>query len=236
MSWLAEPTLPPNTCDKSAKRLFNPVDPKRWTTFIIATIALYILLYASASLFDWERDVKRPTAHFYQLLYVIILANFIFYFGNINNTLSYYFLIGMLVGGFGIAFLGTLPGFQFSTGSLFELRGVPLFTVLAFTVLAVAGIYFTFRHYRKCEMTNIFLILFLVPIAILALGYFLASMESDTVEVHLHHWQWALLFVFFARFPGTPWQSLLTGVFVGIVIDGIGRYGPDPLFEPIVAP
>jgi hypothetical protein len=82
-------------------------------------------------------------------------------------------------------------------------------------------------------MTNIFLILLFVPIVILALGLVLARAESSTVEVHLHHWQWALLFVFFARFPGIPWQSLLTGIFVGIVVNGIGIYGPDPLFKPV---
>jgi len=235
-SWLAEPTLPKGVCDPSARKLFNPVSPKRWVTFITAVVALYVLLYGSASYFDWERDIKKPTDHYYQLIYVIILSNFIFYFGNINNTLSYWFLIGMLLGGFGIALLGTLPGFQFSTGSLTELRGIPLVTVLAFSVLFLVGAYFTFKYYQKCEMTKLFLLFLVVPVVILVLGYILASFEGDSVEIHLHHWQWALLFVFFARFPGIPWQSLLTGAFVGIVIDGIGRYGPDPLFEPVTPP
>lgn len=127
----------------------------------------------------------------------------------------------------------TLPGFQFSTGSLTGLTGVPLITVIGFAALFLAGAYLTFRYYQKCGMTNIFGILAGIPIVILVLGIILARTESETVDLHLHHWQWALLFVFFARFPGIPWQSFLTGVFVGIVIDGIGRYGPDPLFEPI---
>lgn len=233
MSWLAPSTLPKDTCDLSAKNFFNPVIPRRWAAFIGAVVALYISLYGAASLFDWERDIKKPTDHYYQLLYIIILSHFLFYFGNFNNTFSQWFLLGMFVGGFGIALIGTLPGFQFSTGSLTGLTGVPLFTVLAFTALFLAGAYLTFRYYQKCDMVNIFAILTLVPIAILVIGLLFARRESDTVEIHLHHWQWALLFVFFARFPGIPWQSFLTGAFVGIVVDGIGRYGPDPLFEPI---
>jgi hypothetical protein len=233
MTWLAPSVLPKDTCDTTAKNLFNKVEPQRWLAFIGAVIALYIFLYGSASLFDWERDVKPPTDHYYQLLYIVILSHFLFYFGNFNNTLSIWFLVGMFVGGFGIALIGTIPGFQFSTGSLVDLTGVPLFTVLAFATLFIAGAYLTFKYYQKCEMTNIFLILLGIPIVILALGLVLARAESSTVEVHLHHWQWALLFVFFARFPGIPWQSFLTGAFVGIVVDGIARYGPDPLFEPV---
>lgn len=233
MTWFAPSVLPKDTCDVSAKNLFNPVTPKRWAAFITAVVALYVALYGSASLFDWERDIKKPTDHYYQLLYIIILGHFLFYFGNFNNTFSIWFLVGMFVGGFGIALIGTLPGFQFSTGSLSELTGVPLITVIGFAALFLAGAYLTFRYYQKCGMTNIFGILAGIPIVILVLGIILARTESETVDLHLHHWQWALLFVFFARFPGIPWQSFLTGVFVGIVIDGIGRYGPDPLFEPI---
>lgn len=232
MSWLADPTLAPNACDKTSRRLFNEVEPKRWVSFIAATTALYGLLYGAANLFNWEKDNKSGSDHYYQLLYVIILANFIFYFGNINNTISYWLLIGMLVGGFGIALIGSLPGFQFSTGSLANIRGIPLLTVVSISVLVLVGIFLTFRYYQKCGMTNLFLILFFVPIVILAISYLLSAIEGPTVEIHLHHWQWALLFVFFARFPGIPWQSFLTGAFVGIIIDGIGRYGPDPLFVP----
>jgi hypothetical protein len=232
MNWFAPSVLPKDTCDLTAKQLFNTVDPKRWVSFTLSVIALYIVIYTVASLFDWERDIKKPTAHFYQLLYIILLTNFLFYFGNFNNTFSTWFLAGMFIGGLGIALIGTIPGFQFSTGSLTSLTGVPLFTVLAFAGLFIAGAYFTFKYYQKCNMTNIFFILLFVPIAILILGLGLAALESSEIDVHLHHWQWAILFVFFARFPGIPWQSLLTGIFVGIIIDGISRYGPDPLFEP----
>jgi len=232
MSWIAPSTLPKDTCDTTAKRLFNRVEPRRWLTFMMAVVGLYVSIYGVSSLLDWERDIKSPTDHYYQLLYVLILSHFLFYFGNFNNTLSIWFLVGMFVGGFGIAYIGTLPGFQFSTGSLGELSGIPLATVVGFASLFLVGAYLTFKYYQKCEMTNIFYILMGVPIALLVLGLLLARSESDSVSVHLHHWQWALLFVFFARFPGIPWQSFLTGAFVGIVIDGIGRYGPDPLFEP----
>jgi hypothetical protein len=232
-TWFAPSRLPKDVCDETARRFFNPVEPARWGAFIGAVTALYIALYGAASLFGWEKDEKKPSDHYYQLLYVLILSHFLFYFGNFNNTFSPWFLAGMFAGGFGIALIGTIPGFQFSTGSVTSLTGIPLLTVVTFGILLVAAGYFTFKHYQKCGMTSMFFILLFVPIAILALGLIIARTETSTIDVHLHHWQWALLFVFFARFPGVPWQSFLTGVFVGIVIDGIGRYGPDPLFEPV---
>lgn len=224
------------SCDLSAKRLFNPVQPRRWGAFILSSVALYALLYGIASLWNWQHEPKKLTDHYYQLLYLVLLANFLFFFGNFNNTFSYWFPIGMLVGGLGIAYMGTLPGFSFSTGSLTSLSGTPLFTVMLVAGVLLYMAYRTFKHYQSCGMQNIFYILFFAPLAILAVGYLLAKLDSKSVEVHLHHWQWALLFVFFARYPGIPWQSFLSGFFVGIVIDGIARWGPDPLFEPIVPP
>jgi len=235
-TWLAPATFAAKerACDLSAKKLINPINIRRWLTFVVSALVLYSALYAAAVRFDWEYDSKKYTDHYYQVLYLIILASFIFTFGNFNNTLSYWFLLGMIVGGFGIAYLGTLPGFNFSTGSISSLSGGPLFTVIGITAALLFGAYLTYLYYKKCGMENLFFILFFTPIAILALGLLLARLDSSSVEVHLHHWQWALVFVFFARFPGVPWQSFLTGLFVGIVIDGIARYGPDPLFIPVV--
>jgi hypothetical protein len=234
-SWLAPASYPDKerACDLSAKRLINPIYIRRWLTFTVTAIVLYSLIYLAAVKFDWERDSKKYTDHYYQVLYLIILGSFIFTFGNFNNTLSIWFLSGMVIGGFGIAYLGTLPGFNFSTGSLTSLSGIPLLVTVGIAAVLSFGAYLTYNYYKKCGMTNLFFILFFTPIAILAAGLLLVRLDGSSVEIHLHHWQWALVFVFFARFPGVPWQSLLTGIFVGIVIDGISRYGPDPLFNPV---
>lgn len=220
-------------CDFSSRKLFNPTDTRTWVAFIGSVFAVYVTLYSVASLFNWEKDNKLISEHYYHVLYTILLASFIYQLGNFNNTFTTWFVLGMFIGGLGIAAIGQLPGFQFSIGSIGNLTGLPLFTVIFFAALAAIGVYMTFQYYRKCNMTSLFLILFLGPILILALGYLLSRIDSDKVEFRLHHWQWALLFVFFARFPGVPWQSFLTGVFVGIIIDGISRYGPDTLFTPI---
>jgi hypothetical protein len=219
-------------CDMTAKNLINPIETKRWVTFIISVVVLYVALYGAAVRFDWEHDSKKYSDHYYQLLYLIILSSFIFTLGNFNNTLSFWFILGMIIGGFGIAYLGTFPGFNFSTGSISSLSGTPLYTVIGISLVLLYLAFLTYRHYSKCGMENLFYILFFAPIAILGVGLLLARLDSSSVDIHLHHWQWALLFVFFARFPGIPWQSLLTGIFVGIIVDGIARYGPDPLFVP----
>jgi hypothetical protein len=234
-SWLAPAKFADKekACDLTAKKLINPINTNRLITFIVGSIALYAALYLSAVRFGWEYESKKYTDHYYQVLYLIILSSFIFTFGNFNNTLSYWFLLGMVAGGFGIAYLGTLPGFNFSTGSITSLSGTPLYTVVGISAVLLYLAYQTYKYYKKCGMTKLFFILFLTPVAILAAGLLLARLDSSSVEVHLHHWQWALVFVFFARFPGVPWQSFLTGLFVGIVIDGIARYGPDPLFNPV---
>lgn len=234
-SWLAPPTYPDKerACDLTAKRLVNPIYIKRWIAFTTISVALYSALYLAAVSLDWERDNKKYTDHYYQVLYLIILGSFLFTFGNFNNTFSFWFIIGMIIGGFGIAYIGSLPGFNFSTGSLTSLSGTPLIATVAIASILIYGAYLTFNHYKKCGMTKLFFTLFFVPIAVLAVGLLLTRFDGSSVEIHLHHWQWALLFVFFARFPGVPWQSVLTGIFVGIVIDGIARYGPDPLFNPV---
>lgn len=234
-TWFAPAKFADNEkiCDASAKNFFNPIEGKRWVAFMGTIILLYLSLYGTSRLFTWESDEKPLSDHYYQLLYLVILSHFLFTFGNFQNTFSTWFVLGLFVGAFGICILGAVPGFQFSTGSLTSLSGVPLFTVLGIAAVIIYFFYRTFNYYRKCGMTNMFAVFLLIPIAILALGLLIARTESSTVEVHLHHWQWALLFVFYARFPGIPWQSFLSGLFVGIVVDGIARYGPDPLFIPV---
>lgn len=234
-TWLAEPSFKDKegACDLTAKNFINHIEGRRWITFTVLTLSVYFFIYGTSTLFHWERDVKTVSKHYYDVLYLILLGSFLFTFGNFNNTLSYWFILGTILGAFTIAAIGQIPGFQFSTGSLSSLSGIPLFTVAFFGLLFSTGLYFTFRYYQKCGLTTMFWTFLLVPIAILALGYWFAKIDSATVEFHLHHWQWAILFVFFARFPGVPWQSFLTGVFVGIIVDGISRYGPDTLFPPV---
>jgi len=234
-SWFAPPKLDleGKACDPTARKFINKIEPKRWIAFTVTILFLYISLYLVSSVFTWEKDDKKISKHYYDGLYTILLGTFLFLFGNFNNTFSYWFAIGIILGGFTIAIIGQLPGFQFSTGSLTSLTGVPLLVVSVFGLALVGSLIFTFLYYRKCELTPMFWAFLLIPIAILVLGYLCYTVDSDSVEFHLHHWQWAILFVFFARFPGIPWQSFLTGVFVGIIVDGISRYGPDTLFPPV---
>lgn len=230
-TWFAPATLDKSKlCDLSAKRLINPIYIRRWLIFIFLSIALYVSIYITASKLNWEHDEnKKLTDHYYQSIFLVILGTFLFTLGNYNNTFSFLFPIGMIVGGFGIAYLGTLPGFNFSTNSLTKLSGVPLVTVIAISMILLFFAFQTYDRYRKCNMTPMFYTLFFLPVLVLFTGIIIASVENT--NVHLHHWQWALAFTLFARFPGKPLQSFLTGLFVGIVIDGISRYGPDPMFN-----
>ena len=220
-------------CDLTARKFFNVVKVDRWLTFTAVAVLLYIALYSVASRFNWEHDTKLISDHYYQVLYLIILGTFIYSLGNFNNTFSYWFILGMVIGGFGIAILGQLPGFNFSFGSLASITGVPLITTLGIVAAVSYLAYLTWKKYKACNMQQMFWVFLGVPIALIVIAFILARVDSASVEIHLHHWQWALALVFFARYPGIPLQSFLAGLFVGIVIDGISRYGPDPLFEPI---
>ena len=221
------------SCDLSAKRLINPIQGNRLLAFLITTISIYSLLYLAASAFDWERDSKKITDHYYHVLYLIILSYFVFSFANVNNTFSIYYILGMFVGGFTIAILGQLPGFGFSFGSLGSISGVPLITVIGLAGLLGYFAFLTWKKYNVCRSQRLFWLFLGAPIALVILAFLFARIDSSSVEIHLHHWQWALALVFFARFPGVPLQSFLAGLFTGIMIDGIARYGPDPIFEPI---
>lgn len=221
------------SCDLSSRRLINPIQGTRLVAFLVTSFVAYSLLYWVASVFQWEKDDKKITDHYYHVLYLIILSYFIFSFANVNNTFSIYYILGMFVGGFTIAILGQLPGFGFSFGSLGSISGLPLATVLGLAGLIGYLAFLTWKKYKSCGSQMLFWVFLGVPIALVVLAFIFARIDSSTVEVHLHHWQWALALVFFARFPGVPLQSFLAGLFTGIMIDGIARYGPDPIFEPV---
>lgn len=50
------------------------------------------------------------------------------------------------------------------------------------------------------------------------------------VRVHVHHWISAYILVALSRFSARP-SRFFHAVFLGVFIEGIGLYGPDPLFE-----
>lgn len=222
------------SCDKSVRKWVGGFTPKRYVAFVVTIVFLYTLIYLVAQGMGWEHDDKKLSDHYTHVIIMGIFATVVYLFGNYNNTFSLETIIGMFIGCFGIAYLGSLPGFNFSFQSLSQIGIIPKITIGVIALLFLIVLFVTYRMYKRCDFTKFYWIFMSIPFIILAFAYLVAFMDNEageTVQVHLHHWQWAIPFLFLMRFPGSKIQALATGAFFGIFIDGIARYGSDPLFN-----
>jgi hypothetical protein len=187
---------------------------------------MYLASYNVAKFYKWEYNEKTYTEHYFELFFLMLFTTVLYLFGNYENTFSKYTFIGVIVGCFAIAYIGNLPGFQFNAMSIFHLEGAAQAVVTTLLGLMAAFFIFTFFEYRKCDMTSMYFVWTIIPIALFSLSMWASKLDHQ--DIYVHHWQWATLLLLFSRFPDRPLLNFGTGAFMGIMIDGISRYGPAP--------
>ena len=229
-------------CENSVRKLAYGFNTKKYSLFMLIVLVLYTTLYSASKRLGWEHEEKQYTHHYEHIVVLLAFSTIIYTFANMSNTFNMYTLIGMILGSYGIAYIGSLPGFNFSMQSVDRISKIPMATVLSFVTILAASTIFTYKKYAQCEFKTYFWIFLLAPIFILAASYITLyyqlkqeskkpEQERRKVELHLHHWQWSIPLIFLFRFPNDTVSSLLSGVLFGIFADGVIRYGPDSIYS-----
>jgi len=232
-------TLSKKYCEVSVKKLAYMFDTKKYAMFIVFLFVLYFSVYFTARRLKWESDKKDATKHYEDIITLLLFGTVIFTFSNMSFTFNYITIIGMFIGSFGIAYLGQLPGFNFSVQNITTISRIPMITVIALASILAVAAYTTFSKYTKCNYLPYFWFFFLLPVAIVGSSYavFYYQDKQNKKEnkkppvLHLHHWQWSIPLIFLFRFPNDIVSSFLSGILIGIFTDGIARYGPDSIFS-----
>jgi len=227
-------------CDYSVN-VFSPQIPfMKYALFVLLIVGLYTANYQLALHMNkknsrWEINKKPSTQHYWDLFMAISFSTVVFAFSNMVNTFNLFTILGMVLGTFGMAFLGSLPGFQFSLRGTTSAGAIPLVVVSIFLMLLFISIGFTAKRYVDCHMTMKLATYLLAPILFLASTFgaymYQTKKEDDkSVTYHLHHWFIVLPLVLFFRLPHHFLSSFTSGVLLGIFIDGVSRYGPSSVY------
>lgn len=227
-------------CDYSVN-VFAPQIPfMKYMIFIVLIIGLYtanyqLALYMNKKNSRWEINKKPSTQHYWDLFMTISFSTVVYAFSNMVNTFNLFTVLGMVLGTFGIAFIDSLPGFQFSLRGVPSADPIPLAVISIFLILLFVSIGFTTKRYIDCKMTKNLLIYMITPILFLVstLGAYIYQTKKEgdkSVTYHLHHWFVVLPLILFFRLPHHALSSFTSGVLLGIFIDGVSRYGPSSVY------
>jgi len=221
-------------CSISVRQFSQRIYPTKFSMFLLILVTVYLSDYAFARRMKWESRKKSITQHYADIFIMCMFGTVIYSFSNMSNTFSIYTILGMFIGSFGISWLGSLPGFNFDLEGLRYAAKTPLTVVFVIFTVLLASAILTINQYRKCNMMPAFFIFLSIPVLIVGLSFILAKYQNKKGEqttFHLHHWQWSIPLIFMFRFPNDITSSLVSGIFLGIFVDGISRYGPDSIYS-----
>lgn len=206
----------------------NNVDLLNYLQLFFIICIVYFAYYYTAKRMNWEHRDKTLLNHLYELGKFFTIMFFVYYLGNINNTLSMFTIIGLIATPFIYGFVAENPNLKFSLATIKEWTaeqwrsmGIPIALLVG---IFGYGIYLS----KKYDAVLLNSSIFLASMGILLLSSFLS--KKDNLGLHPHHWQIGLVMTLLFRFPDYI-SNLIQGVGIGMMIQGISAYGVDSMLN-----
>jgi uncharacterized membrane protein YiaA len=201
--------------------------------FQIALFGVYGLVRLAGRSGNWSQNEKSNIQHVSDVIATWVYATVPFVFGNYAHTFSEVTGVGMVLGALGFGYVTNMKAFRRSLQTVDSWPKEVVITGLALVVGIFALLVYLWKVCRQTpESREFFIAMVAVAIGFSFLVYsgYKQSSKSERERLHLHHFQifWALSFL--TRY-NTNISRFFGGVFLGIFVEGISAYSPDPLLD-----
>jgi hypothetical protein len=169
------------------------------------------------------------------LFALTLLSILVYLFGSYDVNMSWYTLLGAMVGMFAFAGLGTV---SFLHNSLVSMEEWAPATWVVYGIGFVLAVCVMVWQYYRLHVAHHGEAVYLVGLAIftMILGVsfviYWSAPDRDSLVYHPHHYQIFFGLSMFIRFNDRLSQ-MLGGVAIGILVQGISAYGPARLVDKI---
>lgn len=199
----------------------------KYIYFIVILIINYSLIRTFNLLFQWENRIKKFENHLQDIFSLLIYGTLLFTYGNYAETFDWWTIMSIFIVELIFSSITNINVFKTSLASI-KTWNVETWIVssILFFIIIVIGLYILWLS-KKCANIRIFFVFLLIPLCLLSLIF---CFKSETITIHIHHWQIFWLLAFFTQYNNI-FIKIVSGLCIGIFIQGISTYGPDTIFE-----
>lgn len=202
-------------------------DIKKYIFFMITLIVTYVCYVFLAKEANWEHREKSIAVNIDVVNQMILFGTVVFVFGNYSETFSILSASFIPISAVVFGALAELPFMKTS------LAGYKNWSISAWAVFGSAFIAIILSAgyiiYNSNKCGNYTTPVAITPAIILIIMIILVILTKNKKEIsHPHHYQIGYVLAFMTRF-NSPLSKILSGVFLGIFVQGMAMYGPDSI-------
>jgi hypothetical protein len=172
--------------------------------------------------------IKKASEYYNDVVTLFVFCSIVFVFSNMTNTFNIFTILGITVGTFVSYFLFLLPGFENGIRSIETIKPAPIISLSIFMLLLIVSFGFTTVHYVNCGAGLNMTIYITIPILFI-ISTMLVYFSNREIDMNVQFL--VLPLALFFRIPNHKLSSFMSGLFIGIFIDGISQNDKQSIFK-----